>query len=157
MLVEHVFCLKYNGEQDNIVYGLGVVLWRKWIHNEESSIQCKRTHDIGDHKLFEMHRGSVLKPELKTRLFLCKITETGNERLKRKADRTTGAVRRVFQAKRAACANTWEEERSRHLKRLRVSSGELEHHSRQQLQQPEDNEEPWEASEFKWEMLALIN
>ena len=26
MLVEHVFCLKYNDEQDNIVYGLGLVL-----------------------------------------------------------------------------------------------------------------------------------
>ena len=47
---------------------------------------------------------------------------------------TTEAVRRVFQAKRAACAKTWEEERARHLKRPGVSSGELERSLRQQLQ-----------------------
>ena len=81
-----------------------------------------------------MHRASVLKPELKKSLFLCKNTEAGNKRLKRKADMTTEAVRRVFQAKRAACAKTWEEERARHLKRPGVSSGELEHSLRQQLQ-----------------------
>ena len=80
-----------------------------------------------------MHRASVLKPEVKRRLFLCKNTEAGNQRL-RTADVTTEAVRKVFQAERAPCAKTWEEERSRHLKRPGVGSGELEHSLRQQLE-----------------------